>query len=634
MASDTEKVREIKDNLKYAEDATGKQYEDSIEDLKFLDGEGQWPTDLEADRAADGRPSLRINKLPGFLDRVVGDQRRNRPSIKVSPVDSEADIDTAKVFGGLIRNIEQQSGAQTAYSTAEDSMTACGLGAWRVVTEYSGDDTFDQDIKIKRIKNPFTVWYDPDAQELDRSDAEWCIVTESLTRDNYKKQYPKADPCEFDANRDDYEGWIAKDRIRIAEYLEKVYTKKKIYLIQRGDNPPEIVTDLPEDDLDAAPGETGYTVLKERIVDSYEIEWRRVNGKETIEGVERWAGKYIPIVMACGKELNIENSTSLRGIVRNAKDPTRLYNYSRSASAEKISLAPKSPYLATPKMIEGFETQWKLSMKRNFPYLYFNADKNVQGMFPKREPPIGVDTGIQAEIMIADQELHDTTGIQLAAMGKKSNEKSGIAIQERSKETDVGNVSFADNMAVAIRYTGKILVDLIPKIYDTARVVRILNEDDTQEQVKVNEEYEKESGKIAFYDVTVGKYDVAISTGPSYQTQRQESADGMVSFLTAVPDAAPMILDLVAKNMDWPGADEIAERLRKTIPPELTEETEDGQPQQPPGPPPEQQAAAESLMELEIETAEVKLAQEKADLRKKEAEANLAEAEASGEYVD
>ena len=538
MASDTEKVREIKDNLKYSEDATGAEYEVMIEDLRFLDGEGQWPQDLEAERAADGRPSLRINKLPGKLDRVAGEQRRNRPSIKVSPVDSDADVDTAKVFGGLIRNIEQQSCAKTAYSTAEDSMTGCGLGAWRVVTEYSGDETFDQDIKIRRMKNPFTVFYDPDAQELDNSDAKWCIITESLARDNYKKQYPKADPCEFDANRDDYEGWIAKDRIRIAEYFEKVYTKKKIYLIQRGDNPPEIVTELPEDDLEAAPGETGYTVLNERMVDSYEIEWRRVNGKETIEGVEKWAGKYIPIVMAYGKELNIENKSSHRGIVRHAKDPQRLYNYARSASAEKISLAPKSPYIGTAKMFQGYEKQWSISMKRNFPYLLIKADKDFPNRMPERQMPQQIESGIQQEVMVSDQEINDTTNVREAAMGEKSNEKSGKAIQARASMTDLANVSFNDNMAVAVQYTGKILVDLIPKIYDTARVVRILNEDDTQEQVKVNEEYEKESGKTAFYDVTVGKYDVAISTGPSYQTQREEAADGMISFLQAVPDVA------------------------------------------------------------------------------------------------
>lgn len=632
--SDNEKIREIKDNLTYAEDATSAEYEVMIEDLNFIEGKGHWPQDLEAERTADGRPCLRINKLPAFLDRITGEQRRNRAAIKVSPVDDDADVDTARIFGGLIRNIEQQSTAITAYSTAEDAMTACGLGAWRVVTEYADDNTFNQDIKIQRIKNQFSVFYDPDTQELDKSDAKWCVIPENLIRSEYKRRYPDADPCEFDANRDDYGGWVTKDRIRIAEYFEKVIERNKLYLIRYPDGETETTTELPADDLDAEPGERGYEIIKEREVETTRVEWRRVNGKETIEGPERWAGKYIPIVMVSGKELNIENRTVRRGFMRHSKDSTRLYNYARSASAEKISLVPKSPYIVTAKMLKGYTKQWDTSMKRNYPYLYVNADKDMQGSFPQRQMPQMVETGIQHEVMVADQELHDTTGMQLSSLGKKSNEKSGVAVRERAREADIGNITYTDNMGVSQLYTAKILVDLIPKILDTARVERIINEDDTQEQVKINQPFEKDGpagrdgqkAKIAkIYDLTVGKYDVAISIGPSYKTQRQESVDGMIQYLAADPEAAPLTRDLVVGNMDWPGADEMAERLRKTIPPELTQEADEDMPQGPPGPPSEEQAMAETMAEIEIETAEVKLAQEKADLKTKKAEAETAE---------
>jgi hypothetical protein len=632
--NETELIKEAKQRFKSASAASDDNFNEMISDLKFKEGD-QWPDDLEARRTSEGRPCLKINKLAAFHDRIVGDQRNNRPAIKVHPVDDAGDPETAKVLNGLIRNIEVQSAADVAYDTAYDGASACGMGAFRIITEYSDDDTFDQDIKIKRIKNQFTVFVDPACQEADFSDAEYMFITEKLPRETYQREYPDKSTMQFEANRDADQGWVFADSVRVAEYFRKVKVKKTIYLVHVvGEQAPKVVDELPD---------VEYVELKSRVVDTHKIEWMKINGNEILEGPQEWSGRYIPIVIVTGKETNIENKTHYRGIIRHAKDPQRLYNYNRSQQAEVNALAPRAPFLVTPKQINAFRKQWDNQHEKSYPYLFYNADAKAPGP-PQRQWPQPPSVGIQQEILLSDQELHDTTGLPLASMGERSNEKSGKAIQERRLQGDIGQIVYSDNLGRALRYAGKILVDLIPRIYDVPRVIRVIGEDESDDYVQINQEFtDEKDGKQKLFDLTTGKYDVTISTGPSYQTQRQEAVDSMTAFITAFPESAPMISDLLVKNMDWPGATEIAERLKKLVPPQLLQpEPEPGE-EQPPDPQQmameqqqqEQAAAQAAILEseakikmMEAETAAIKLEQEKADLRKKQAEADTAELEA------
>jgi hypothetical protein len=629
--NETDLIAEIKERFKIASTATEALYETMVEDLKFLNGD-QWPLDLKQQREADGRPCLRINKLPAFHDRIVGDQRRNRPSIKVHPVDDKSDPDTAKVLTGLIRNIEVQSNADVAYDTAYDGASSCGLGAFRITTEYADDDVFDQDIKIKRIKNQFTVYVDPACQEADFSDARYMFVTEKMDREEYDHQYPKASTMEFQAHRDEQGSWVWEKQVRVAEYFWKETKKKKLFLIQMVDEAePKAVF---EDEL---PTEENYTVLKERNVETDVIKWVRVNAHEVLEGPQEWPGRYIPVILVTGKETNIENETVFRGIVRHSKDSQRLYNYNRSQQAEINALAPRAPFIATAKQIKKYKHMWDNQHKRSYPYLLFEPDTKNPGP-PERQWPQPPSTGIQNEILIADQELHDTTGLPLASMGEKSNEKSGKAIAERRLQGDIGQIVYADNLGRAMRFAGKVLIDLIPKIYDVPRIVRILNEDETEEHVQLNAPFQdKETGKERIYDVTTGKYDVTVSVGPSYQTQRQEAADSMSAFIQAFPESAPIVSDLMVKNMDWPGAEEISQRLKRLVPPQvLGPEPEDGEPPPPPDPAEVEQQAQQAAMAesevkikmMEAEKAALEVEKEREEVRKTKAEADQAEIEA------
>lgn len=566
-------IEEIRDRFSEAQTAWDPYYDEMLDDLNFANGD-QWPQNLKAERDLDGRPSLTINKVANYGDQIIGDIRQNEPSIKVKPVDSGSDPETAEILTGLIRNIEVQSGAEVAYDTAIESAIWCGKGAFRVVTQYSDDDTFDQDIRIKRIKNPFTVYWDPSAQEWDKSDAKYCFITERIPIDEFDRLYPDAAATDAPGGKDKDTQWAADKSVRIAEYFKKVPEKKTLYLIK------DPFTDAETVSLEK---KEGFEVLKSRKVETEKIVWYKTNGREILEGPKDWPGKYIPICEVWGKEINIEGKTIYRGIVRHAKDPQRLYNFSRSSSAELTSLAPKAPYLVSAKMIQNYQQFWKTAHKKSYPYLPFEADPTLPGVIPQRTQPVSQSTAITQEIMIADQELHDTTGLQQASLGQKSNEKSGKAILARQREGDISNFVYYDNLGRAMTYCGKILLDLIPKIYDTARIVRLIKEDGSSEFVPVNQPTEaKDENGIAIqkiYDLTVGKYDVVVSIGPSYTTQRDESASMMMEFLKVVPMAGPVIADLVAKNMDWPGADEITKRLKALLPPGMA----DGQPLPQPG---------------------------------------------------
>jgi hypothetical protein len=222
--------------------------------------------------------------------------------------------------------------------------------------------------------------------------------------------------------------------------------------------------------------------------------------------------------------------------------------------------------------------------------------------------------------MISDQEMHDTTGMQQASLGKKSNEKSGRAIMARQHEGDVANYTFYDNLGRAMRYQGRVLVDLIPKIYDTPRIIRILGKDGMEQSVPINQQFKDKDGMDKLYDLTVGKYDVSVTIGPSFTTEREEAAENMMTLIGAVPQAGMLISDLLVKNLDWPGADEISKRLRLLLPPELQAEAGGGEPVKPAPPDPVQILTMKKLdaeargAELDAEIKFVQLQRLKAGL--------------------
>ncbi len=540
--------------------------QEAVIDLNFKAGD-QWAAEDRNERQEEGRPIMTVNLIPKFVRQVTGDARANKPSIKVDPVDDNADVETAKVFSGLIRNIEHQSDALHAYLTALDGAATCGIGNHRVTTEYSSDDTFEQDIRIRAIPDHLAVLWDPDAVLPTREDAKFCFVLQQMTRERFQTLYPDARADEFDRNNVngiDVTRWTSDNLLTVAEYWVKVPVTRTI--AQRRDGSVVDMTDMSEQEIAQEWPTLKFDMAgqpKTRDVQSHRVYQYILSGSQVLEGPYEWAGRYIPIVPTLGEETHVENRVIRHGLVRFARDPQRMYNYWRSSMTETVALQPKAPWLVTDKMVANHISSWSMANKKNLPFLTYTPDEK-QPNGPRRDSPPVPSAGQLQEANMANFEMKDVTGIYDAALGAQSNEISGKAIRARQMESDTGTAVYHDNMKRAIMHTGTILVDLIPRIYDTERVVRVMGEDGTTENAMLSPGVQAPSryGEMIRVDISRGKYDVAVQVGPSYATKRQESADSMISFIQAVPQAAPLIGDLVAKNLDWPGAEEIADRLQ------------------------------------------------------------------------
>lgn len=576
--------------LAMAMDAHGESRGNQLEDLKFAagspDNNWQWSSDVLNDRGPkkdqSARPCLTINKLPQHVKQITNEQRQNRPSGKVIPVDDNADPEIAEIYNGIIRHIEYISDADVAYDTACDSQVTHGEGYFRILTDYTEADSFDQDIKIGRIRNIFGVYMDPMMQDPCGSDAEWGFVTDDLTKEEYHRLYPDAASVSTLQNLgvgdQSIAQWIGENTVRIAEYfyIEHVPAKLNLY--------PGNLTAFDGTPKDKSLFREHGEPLKSRQSDKRTVRWVKTNGYEILEERE-WAGRYIPIIRVIGNEFEVEGRVYLSGIVRNAKDAQRMYNYWTSQEAEMLALAPKAPFIGYGGQFEGYENQWKTANTRNWPFLEVNPDvTDGQGQvlpLPQRAAPPMAQTGLIQAKQGASEDIKATTGQYNASLGMTSNERSGKAILARQKEGDVGTYHYVDNLARAIRYGARQLVDLIPKIYDTQRIARIIGEDGESKMVKINpnqpeavKKHRDQDGIVidVIYNPMVGKYDVRTVTGPGYATKRQEALEAMAQLLQGNPQLWAVAGDLFVKNMDWPGAQELAKRFAKTIDPKLMQE--------------------------------------------------------------
>ena len=542
-------------------------------DIKFAKLGEQWPEQAKREREQEGRPCLTLNKMPTFIRQVVNDSRINSPQIKVKPVDDDADPDTAEVLSGLIRNIEYTSQADVAYDTALDAAVTGGMGFWRVATEYCDEQSFAQDIFIRRITNPLSVVFDSHSESLDGSDWRHASLIDHITEDELKRRHKaKKDVGSFDGEvgqNDD------EDLIRIAEFWHIDEVSEKLLMLSDGSvltedeylKPhPEI--GIPLKDILA---DLGVVVARERKSSKREVK-QYICGSEIIE-TNDWAGKWIPIIPVFGDEVFCNGKRYLKSLIRDAKDSQQNFNYWRSGATEAVALGPKTPFIGPSGAFDSAAGKWATANVKNHPYIEYDG-----GIAPQRQPFVGVPAGMLQEAMNASDDMKAIIGIYDASLGARSNETSGKAIMARQREGDVSTFHFIDNLAKSIAHTGRILVDLIPKIYDTERVIRVIGADGESKNVPLKQKTEHK-GVERIFDLGVGKYDVAVDTGPSFTTQREEAATQMIELIRGYPNAAPIIGDLLAKNLNWPDADEIAKRLKAMLPPQIQQlESEEGLP--------------------------------------------------------
>jgi hypothetical protein len=571
MANDTDILDDAREQFEECVQAEAENRAEALDDLRFARLAEQWPEAVKKQREREGRPCLTINRLPSFIRQVVNDARQNKPSIKVKPVDDSADIETAEVLNGLFRNIEYISNADVAYDTAVDFAVSAGFGYLRADVDYAHDDTFDMDVLIRRVANPFSVYGDPFSEAADSSDWMRAFVVDRMSRDAFRRKYKGAEEVDWDEvgytrlNAP----WAEDEIIQVAEWWTREEVSRKIVQLSDGSILDAKQYAAAKDYLAVL----GMSVTGERDTKSWKVRQRIITGAEVLEDND-WAGIYIPIIPVYGDEVNIEGKRHFRSMIRDAKDPQRMFNYWRTTSTELVALAPRVPFIGPRGAFTTDAQKWSTANSVSHPYIEYDG-----AVPPQRQPlDTGSAGGAMNESLAAADDLKAIMGLYDASLGQRSNETSGVAIQSRQREGDTSTFHFIDNMTRAIRHLGRVVVDLIPHVYSGPRILRVIGEDGESKNVPVNqpltvgqESPQQQNAAVQqavsrIYDLTTGRYDVVVEAGPSFATRRSEMTAQMAELLRAYPPAAPLIGDLLVKSLDWPGADEIAARFKAMLP--------------------------------------------------------------------
>jgi len=619
-------IDEAMDRFDTASDSWSYCYNDSLEDIEFVDSEdGQWEDAVR--QARINRPCLTFDKLSSAVDQVVGQQLQMLPGVKVRGAE-EGDNDVAEIYEGLIRQIEQRG--NKAYKTAFKFSVKGGWGVWMIDHDYQDDISMNQDIILREIKNPFSVLFDPIIQIQDMKEARYAFMFDDIEKDEFERMYPKA---KTGVGEDFYstgnmKTWINEDTIRVADYYRIVMEERRLVQLSTG----EVVDYADIEPIIDELNFKGVTITNERMVEGRKLERFKITGLEVLEEYE-CVGRYIPLVPLLGKTTNINGKFLTRGLVRKAKDAQRMYNYSRSTAIEVTALQPKQPLMATPAMIKGHEDRYRNLMTSNDPVLLFNFD---QGQKPFREPPAQPSGALLTDVQISSDDIKSTTGIFDASLGARGNETSGRAIRERQLQGNIATYEFVDELVESIKYTGEIFIDMIPKIYDTERQIRILGEDDAEEIKVINKpQLDLQTGEtVMINDLNRGHYDIKVTTGPSFSTRRSETAEQLGTLFGQNPQMAQLGADIYFKSLDLVGADDLIERVRKAgikqgvIEPNEEEQQKISQAQQQ-----EQQMKAQAMqMELAMKQAEV--ANEQAMAKERESKTMLNTVKAQVEQLE
>lgn len=613
-------------------------------DYKFANGDThnkyQWDNDLILSRELEDKPCLTINKVQQHNLMVINDAKQNKPGVRIRPVGDEASFEGAQIFQELVYHIEYISNAENVYDSATSFQVQGGWGYWRIDTDYISDKTFDQEIYIRHVKDPRSVYLDPDINEIDGSDARWGIIFEDMDKELYKKKHPKfADVMGSSTLGNKGDGWLTENQVRIALYYYKEEKEDKLVHWINPNDGLQVIEKVSElDDMQKMlyqaikkePSAKAAYQYKERNIVTNDIHWVKIAGDRIIEGPTKWLGKYIPIVRLVGTETVIDGILDRKGHTRALINAQQIYNFMSSSNVEFISIQSKTPWVAPSAAIEGFEEYYKTANRVNHSYLPYNAyDDDGQPMqAPQRNSAINSGNGYVQQMQVAQNELMMASGQYQAQMGENENAKSGVAINARQRQGDRATYHFIDNQAIAIRFTGKILIDLIPKVYDTPRIKKILAQDGSRMNVKIDTDAPQELQNITdpnkppmdngqkvteyVFNPQFGMYDIQADTGPSFATRRMETAAALIELAKGDENFMKIGGDILMKNMDFAGADILALRYGNIIPPQVKGE----------GLPPEVEQVMNQSAEM-IQMLQAKLAEMEQKVKDKDKELTI-----------
>ena len=618
---DTDILREARERWSAGVEADKHNRTRDQEDRKFYTGgDNQWTDgkgkNVAAERRNKGRPALSYNRLPQFVKQVSGELRQNKPAIKVLPVDGQTDPAMAEVYSAIIRHIEGGSGAHRIYAKAGEQAAIGGQGWWRIKADYCDDASFEQELIIERIPNPLAVVCDPAAKNPTRSDMKWGFVSEMVPKKDFEASYPKVTATDFEGGEQG--DWVQGEFVRVAEYWRKKEVgKQRLFMLKAPDGRQISTTEdevkrIAEEQGTKLPGKLdaayflseGFELQAERMATVHKIESIMLCGAGTLGEWQAWPGKFIPLVRVVGEEVEAGDTVFRHGMIHHAKAPQVGYNYARNAMMERHQTSTKSPWLVTVTMIQKFKAMWENANTENHAALIYEPDpKAPQG--PQRSAPPQLDAAAYQESLVASEDMKATTGIYDAALGAQSNETSGVAIARRDAQGDTATFVYIDNLEDGIETTGRMLVDLIPHYYSDERVIRMLGEDDEVEKFEAINKLLPDGKK--WNDVTRGKYDVVVNTGPAYSTRRQEAADKLLK-LTENPAIAAVASDVLVRALDIPMGDKLADRLKRVLPPGIDDdadkersERQQQQGEQPPSPEQMAMMAQQQMQQAEMQ---------------------------------
>lgn len=577
-------IQRAMDRFKRCAQWEGNARERFLDDLKFANADAyngyQWPNDIRRNRDVDERPVLTINKVRQHNLQILNDMKRNMPSVRIRAVGGGASYQAAQVYEGLVRHIQYQSTAQVAYATAAEFQVTAGVGYWRVLTQYINDTEFEQEITIKRIIDPLAVYIDPDAREKDCSDARFAFIFEDVSKDEFFQKYPqyKDYPPGGSTLETTVDNWISKDYVRIAEYYEKEMVKDELLsLADPATGMRQLIkkSQLPSEVYDAACRDPN-TKRRPAVVPT--VMWYKIVGDRIAEKREV-VGRYIPIVKLAGEEVIMDGIMDRKGHTRCMLDSQRMYNYWCSSAVEQVALQTKTPYIAPARAVEGFETMWNSANRVNSSVLVYN-DRDDEGNEirpPQRsDPPQMAQAYIQG-VQMSAMDMMAASGQWQNAMGQQGNERTGEAIKQRQDQGENATFHFFDNLNLAIAYTGKIVLDMIPAVYDTQRTIKIMAEDGVEQQVTLDptapqaySEMRDKDNKVIeqVLNPATGSYMVVSDAGPNYLTKREDAREHLTLLMTQNPALTGIVGDLMLQASDFPMAAEAAQRLRRMVPPQ------------------------------------------------------------------
>ena len=630
----TELLSDMRDRAILASEFWEYTYETGRADVDFAVRNKQWDARVLAERNLAGRPSLTMNKLRKHMKQVINDIRQRRPSIHYSipkhvaagekiSTESDRQIDLAELYEGLVRKDEEDCGAEAHYDRAFQHAIEAGCGWLRVLTEYE-DETFDQRTKITSLRNRWGALLDPAAEEPDFSDSRYGFVFEDMPRKDFLKEYPDAILGEVSSSSQTFK-WLTTDTVRVVEYFTRDREEDTLLLLSDGTVTRESKVKDVLDDLRRG----GVKVERRRKIEVWVVRWHKATAWSLLEGPKVWPGSTIPLVPVLGEAVDLEDVTFYRSLVHDAKDEQRAHNFWMTSATERVALSPKAPWVGTQEQFRG-HPEWDDANTKNYSKLTYNPDPSAPGP-PRREQPAPIPAAELTMAQSFEQGIMSTLGRYEASVGQRSNETSGKAIMARAQESDQGSFNFVDNLARAMRRIGIIEAELIPQIFDSERRVTIKSAEGSEDSVVINKVVrDTESGRnVIVHDMASSTLTVVVKASKSSDSMRMEVVEALTEVARTVPSIGALVTDVIAANMDWPGAKQLADRIRRSLPPQVLsdEERKDMGIDKDQGPNPEQQMEM-AKMESEVKKEEISL--EIAKIKLQEAQAKASQLQGQG----